>query len=75
MNANHLANMPWPARKRYEALQAIEAKAALGHSGSATPEDVTYTAGLLLAELPIDPCAAEHRVELLHALPPNWKAA
>jgi hypothetical protein len=75
MTPNHLANMPWPARKRLEAIQALEAKAALGHSGSATPRDVTYTAGLLLAELPIDPNAAEHRLALRNALPPNWKAA
>jgi len=63
-------------RKRLDTLRrALEAKAALGHSGSATPRDVAYSASLLLAELPIDPDAAEHRLALKNALPPNWKAA
>jgi hypothetical protein len=75
IDAADLARMPLRAQRELTTILALEARTALGHSGSATPCDVAYTAGLLLAELPIDPHAAEHRVELIHALPPNWKAA
>ena len=68
ISAVDYAHMPWPARRRLDARLATEAKAARGHSGSATPEDVAYTAALLLAELPTDPDASEHRLALHHAL-------
>ena len=68
ISSTDYANIPWHARRKLDARLEREAKAALGHSGSAKPCDVTYTAGLLLAELPIDPCAAEHRHALHLAL-------
>ena len=68
ISAVDYAHMPWPARRRLDARLALEAKASRGHSGSATPEDVAYTAALLLAELPTDPNAAEHRLALHHAI-------
>ena len=86
ISATDYANIPWHARQRLNERLRRETRAltveletlALArqkHYGTEEAQAVMAEAQACLAALPIDNQAAEHRLTLHRALPPNWKAA